>query len=79
MPVLTLDDETVHEMRRKAGLEKQTGKSPCIATRAPNPAPASPQRSGEAVLAAHEQLMQEFLASQQRSIEALLDKVSPRQ
>ncbi len=80
MPVLTLDDETVHEVRRKAGLEKRNGEvASAIPTRAPNPAPASPQRSGEAALAAHEQLMQEFLASQQRSIEALLDKISPRQ
>ena len=79
MPVLTMDDKTVHEIRCEAGLERANGQAASgVPARAANPAPASPQRWGDAAMAAHEQLMRDFLASQQRGIEALLDKISPR-
>jgi hypothetical protein len=78
MPVLTLDDKTIEEIRREAGLEGGNGE---VAHRVPAPSlsPGAQQRLEEAALAGHEQLMREFLASQQRSIEALLDKIAPRQ
>ena len=80
MPVLTLDDETIHKVRRQAGLERRNGETvSTVPTRPPSLGSASSELPKESALAAHEQLMREFLASQQRSIEALLDKISPRQ
>jgi acyl transferase domain-containing protein len=76
MPSLRLDEETVREVRQNAGLEKRAD-TPVPATRVSNPAPAFQRTATEAVLVANQALMQEFLASQERSIAALLDKLSP--
>jgi acyl transferase domain-containing protein len=76
MPALHLDEETLREVRRNAGLEKGAD-TPGPASRVSDPAPVLQRTPTESLLVANEELMREFLASQERSIAALLDKLSP--
>ena len=89
MPHMHLRDDLVTEVRRKAGLN---GNSPSprpvkaaakgiaapAASSTPQRAPVPSASQGVAVLMEHQRLMQEFLASQQRTIEALLDGLGSR-
>ena len=81
MPVLTMDDKDDPRNTLQGGTGKsEMGKRPgCSGTRCKPSASLSASVRGEVVMAAHEQLMRDFLASQQRGMEALLDKISPRQ
>lgn len=85
MPIMSLDDAIIRDVRAQVGLGKQVAAPAAsqpapAATAAPvlRPAAAAPVSTGwtatDAAMIAHEQLMQEFLASQQRSIEALLEQ-----
>jgi acyl transferase domain-containing protein len=94
MPVMSLDDSLVQEVRAQVGLGGATNGAPRpapasatapspVAAAVPStqlaaPAVSAPALGGwtatDAAMIAHEQLMQEFLASQRRSIEALLEQ-----
>lgn len=97
MPIMSLDDTIVQEVRAKVGLGNGTpsaGASHSVPVAAPvatapiaTPSAAVPPAASaapvpalsgwtatDAAMIAHEQLMQEFLASQRRSIEALLEQ-----
>ncbi len=81
MPIMSLDDDIVRDVRAQVGLTR-----PAASNGVPRPAgmpgpaslPPPPAATGwaatDAAMIAHEQLMQEFLASQQRGIEALLEQ-----
>jgi acyl transferase domain-containing protein len=79
MPVMTMSDEMIAEIRREAGLDRaQVEPAPArsAANVAPaEPAPPSPIANGAPtadVMLAHEELMQQFLDSQRRCLEGLL-------
>ncbi len=76
LPEMTLADDMVREVRRKAGLggSRNGSATPLTAAPAPSASPEQVHATANA-LATHEQLMQEFLNSQQRSIEALFDRI----
>jgi acyl transferase domain-containing protein len=79
MPNMILPDDLAHELRRKAGLasaaRSQDSISPAIPqSEAPRQPVIAPTDGAVEALMAHERLMQEFLASQQRCIEALLER-----
>ena len=76
MPALRLDEETIREVRRSAGLENGA-EAPAAASQVSAPNSGSQRTPTEEVVVANEELMREFLASQERSIAALLDKLSP--
>lgn len=91
MPIMTLDDTLVREVRQRVGLGGAARPaappppvvSPAASKPAAPPAPALSLPSGDwtaagAALIAHEHLMQEFLAAQQRSIEALIEQAGAR-
>jgi hypothetical protein len=72
-----LPDDLARELRRQAGLASMAKAQDSVTSGAPqNEAPrgpvAAPSDDAVQALIAHERLMQEFLASQQRCIEALL-------
>jgi acyl transferase domain-containing protein len=77
MPNMILPDDLARELRRQAGLASMAKAQDSVTSGAPqNEAPrgpvAAPSDDAVQALIAHERLMQEFLASQQRCIEALL-------
>ena len=84
MPIMSLADDLVSEVRTRAGLDRPAGGPPArpvvsVAPPAGPPAaapsgPPPPWAAADAAMIAHEQLMQEFLAGQQRSMEALLEQ-----
>jgi acyl transferase domain-containing protein len=78
MPNMILPDDLARELRRQAGLASAARNQDSIASAATRlevprrPVTPAPRDSAVEALIAHERLMQEFLASQQRCIEALL-------
>jgi acyl transferase domain-containing protein len=76
MPNMILPDDLARELRRQAELASaartKTRSLPRHLKRSPRRPVAAPPDNAVEALIAHERLMQEFLASQQRCIEALL-------
>ncbi len=77
MPNMILPDDLARELREKAkfadtGQNQEAITSTLPQYKAPRGSVTAPRDSAAEALIAHEQLMQEFLASQQRCIEALL-------